>query len=235
VWSTSLSRNCIEVSRSEGIYNNLGLKIPDLDLLIGSSTQPVTVRREAEGVDDLTSIKRVESLSLVQVPKHSSSVLSSGSTKGSIWGNTYSVEVSSVSNEVVAKLAVGQRPTLYKSVPSTRDDEWNLYRWGESYTGNPLGVSLSLSSSTVNGVLALSKSIPKLDGLITGSRNNLSVVYRESNRENILGVSDKLGDGLSVGNDVLTDNLDELGWGLDELKDLFEASPALGEVKEEIV
>jgi len=128
VRSTSLSGDLIKVSRSQGINNNLGLKIPDFDLLISCCAQPIPVGGEAKGVDDLTSIKRVKTLALVQVPKHCGSVLSSGSTKGSIGGYANSVEVSGVSDKVVAKLAVGQRPNLYKTVPSTGDDEWNLDR-----------------------------------------------------------------------------------------------------------
>lgn len=196
VGSTSLSRNLIEVSRSQSIYNNLGLKIPNLDLLISCSTQPVTVGGEAKGVDDLTSIKRVKTLALVQVPKHSSSVLSSRSTEGSIGGNAYGIKVSGVSDEVIAKLAVGQRPNLYETVPSTRDDEGNLNGRGETNAGNPLGMSLTIRTS-INGVLALSKSVPKLDGLITRSRNDLTVVYGEGNGEDILGVSNETTGGLS--------------------------------------
>ena len=58
----------------------------------------------------------------------------------------------------------------------------------ETNAGNPLRVTLGISS---NGVFALSKSVPKLDSLITGSRNNLTVVHREGNREDILGVSNE--------------------------------------------
>jgi len=197
VRSTCLGGDLIKVSRSQSVNNNLGLKIPDLDLLIGSSTQPVTVGGEAKGVDDLTSIERVKTLALVQVPKHGGSILSSRSTEGSIGGNTDGVEVSGVSDEVIAKLAVGQRPNLHKTVPSTGDDERNLNRGGETNTGNPLSVALSISSG-VNGVLALSKSVPKLDGLITRSRNDLTIVYGEGNGENILGVSNETTGSLST-------------------------------------
>jgi len=194
--STSLGRDLIKVFGSQGINNNLGLKIPDLDLLISCCAQPVTVGGEAKGVDDLTSIKGVKTLSFVQVPKHGSSILSSGSTKGSIRGYTYGVEVSGVSDKVVAKLAVGQRPNFDKTVPSTGDDEGNLNGRGEPHAGNPLGVSLSISSG-INGVFAFSKGVPELDGLITCSGNDLTVVYGESNREDILGVSNETTSGLS--------------------------------------
>mmetsp|Transcript_1624 Transcript_1624/g.2188 ORF Transcript_1624/g.2188 Transcript_1624/m.2188 type:complete len:98 (+) Transcript_1624:44-337(+) len=57
VRGTGLGAGLIEVSRSQGVNDNLALQIPDLDLLVSGSTQPVTVGGEAEGVDDLTSIK----------------------------------------------------------------------------------------------------------------------------------------------------------------------------------
>jgi len=40
-------------------------------------------------------------------------------------------------------------------------------------------------------VFALSEGIPKLNGLVTRTRNNLSVVGAEANRQNIRGVSDE--------------------------------------------
>mmetsp|Transcript_2995 Transcript_2995/g.5593 ORF Transcript_2995/g.5593 Transcript_2995/m.5593 type:complete len:175 (-) Transcript_2995:106-630(-) len=51
--------------------------------------------------------------------------------------------------------------------------------------------------SRINGELALCKSIPKLDGLITRSRYNLTIVHRKCYRQNILGVSYKTTSGLS--------------------------------------
>jgi hypothetical protein len=101
-----------------------------------------------------------------------------------------------VSNEVIAELAVGQGPNLYKTIPSSRDDEGNSNRGREANARNPFTVSLSICGG-VNGVLALSKSVPKLDGLITRSRYDLTVVYGKGNRKNILGVSNEATGGLS--------------------------------------
>ena len=103
---------------SQGVNNNLGFQVPDLDTLISGSAQPVSVGGEDKRVDDFTSIKGVKALAFVQVPKHGSSVLSSGSTERAIGGNADSVEVSVVSNEVVAELAVGQCPNLNKTIPT---------------------------------------------------------------------------------------------------------------------
>jgi len=52
-------------------------------------------------------------------------------------------------------------------------------------------VALGVSRGRSNGVLALSKSVPKLDGLITGTRNDLTVVYGEGNREDVLVVTNE--------------------------------------------
>jgi len=55
---------------------------------------------------------------------------------------------------------------------------------GESNTRNPVVV-------TSHGVLAFSNSVPQLKTAITGTRDDLTVVTGESDRQNILGVSDK--------------------------------------------
>lgn len=43
----------------------------------------------------------------------------------------------------------------------------------------------------LDGVLADSQGVPQLDGLVSGSRHDLTVVGRESHAQNILGVSDE--------------------------------------------
>jgi len=50
-----------------------------------------------------------------------------------------------------------------------------------------------------DGVLALTEGVPETDGLITRSRDDLSVVSGEGNAQNILGVSNEsLGGGSCV-------------------------------------
>ena len=46
-------------------------------------------------------------------------------------------------------------------------------------------------------VFALSESIPKLDGLVTGARDNLPVISTEADRQNIGGVADKATSGVA--------------------------------------
>jgi hypothetical protein len=52
-------------------------------------------------------------------------------------------------------------------------------------------------STLSEGILALTKSIPKLHSAISGGRNNLAIVRREGNRENILGVTNEATSALS--------------------------------------
>jgi len=167
----------------------LGLEIPDLDGRLGGSAQPVSRGRETESIDDISGLKAVELLSVVEIPESGGTVLASRSAERTIRGNSDGVDVSSVSNQVSDQLAVGKIPDLDELVPSSGDDDGGS-SVGESDTRDPLGVSLIL-----DGVLALSEGVPQLDGLISRSRDNLSVVSREGNREDILSVSDESSSG----------------------------------------
>ena len=66
-------------------------------------------------------------------------------------------------------------------VPASRDDDGVGDVGAEANAGDPLGVAVLLDV-----VLALAEGVPELDGLIARSRNDLSVVGRESNAKNIL-------------------------------------------------
>ena len=92
-----------------------------------------------------------------------------------------------MSVEVITQLAVGERPNLHELIPTARDDKRNSLGRAEADARNPLRVSLVLISS--NGVLALSQGVPKLDGLVTGSTDDLTVVNAEGDGEDVLGVS----------------------------------------------
>ena len=79
---------------------------------------------------------------------------------------------------------------LNKLVPSRADNNWVLRVWAESYARDPIGVSLFGDSE-----LAVTKSVPELDGAVARSRNDLSVVGGEGDGENIIGVSNKSAGG----------------------------------------
>lgn len=51
-----------------------------------------------------------------------------------------------------------------------------------------------------DGVLAFTKSVPELDGLVTGRRDDLTVIWREADRENVVCVADKSTGSLSSSN-----------------------------------
>lgn len=46
-----------------------------------------------------------------------------------------------------------------------------------------------------DGELAVTEGVPELDGAISGSRDDLSVVGREGNGEDVVGVSDESAGG----------------------------------------
>lgn len=171
----------------------LVLQIPNLNGGIGSGTQPVVLRREAHGGDDGTGIEGVQVLSFVDIPEHSGTVLTTGSTERSIRRDGDGVDNFGVSCQVGLESTVVQVPDLDELIPTTRDNERVLGGRRESDTGDPVSVTL-----LDHGVLALSKSVPQLDRLITGSGNNLSVIRRERDRVDILGVALKSTDAGSV-------------------------------------
>jgi hypothetical protein len=88
-------RNLSEI-RLQLINDTLALQVPDLDSTAGSSAQPVSVRGEAKRIDDVSGLEGVEVLSLVKIPQHGDSILSSGCAEGTIWGDGDGGDVSGV-------------------------------------------------------------------------------------------------------------------------------------------
>lgn len=79
-------------------------------------------------------------------------------------------------------------------VPSTRNNDRVCRVRREADAGDPLGV-------TIFGdvVLALSEGVPQFDGSVTGTRHDLTVVGREGDREDIVGMANEAtGGGASV-------------------------------------
>jgi len=174
--------------------DSFGDQIPDLNSRFSCGAQPVSVGRESKSVDDVSGIEGVQVLAFVEIPELGSSVLTARSTERTIRGNSDGVDVVSVSREVGAELAVGQVPDLDLLVPATGDNQGIGGVGGETNTADPLAVTL-----VFDGVLALTEGVPKTDGLIARSRDDLSVVSGESNAQNILGVSNEsLGGGSRV-------------------------------------
>jgi hypothetical protein len=70
------------------------------------------VGREAECVDGVGVVKRVEVLAVVEVPEHGLGVLAAGGAQGTVGRHGHGVQVAGVTNVVGLKLAVGQVPDL---------------------------------------------------------------------------------------------------------------------------
>ncbi len=99
------------------VFNQLlGFKIPNLDARTSSSAQPVSVWREAKGIDDTVGIQRVQVLAIVEIPQHGDTVLTTSGAERTIRGNSDSVDVTSVTVVVGLQLALGQIPNLLKII-----------------------------------------------------------------------------------------------------------------------
>jgi len=134
-------------------------------------------------------------LSLIQIPEHCDTILAARSTKSSVGRHCDGVDVSSVPNQVGDQFTVLEVPDLDQFIPTSRDNQRlgreALNRVGDvgskADAADPLRVTVLL-----DGVLALSQSIPQLDGFVTRARDNLTVVGGESNAEDIFLVTNKL-------------------------------------------
>jgi len=122
-------------------------------------------------------------LAIIEVPEHGLGVLATTGTERTIRRHSDSVEISGMSDMVGLQLTVGQVPDLDILVPASRYDDWVLVVGREPDAGHPVLVAILL-----DGVLALGQGVPQLDGLVSGGRDNLSVVSREGDRENVLGM-----------------------------------------------
>jgi len=167
-----------------------GFKIPDHDSGGSSSAQPITDGRKAQSVDDITSFQRRKVVAQVEVPEHGSTVLATRSTQRAIGRDGDGVNVTGVTHKIGAKFAVVEVPDLDDTVPTCRDDQRNLEIRGKANTTNPFFVAIFL-----DGIFALTESVPQVDGSIARTRHDLTVISREGNRKDILGVSNEAASG----------------------------------------
>ena len=79
---------------------------------------------------------------------------------------------------------------LDELVPTSGDDDGVLGVGGEAHARDPLGVAL-----VGDGVLAVTKGVPELDGSVARSGDDLAVVGGERDGENVVGVADKAAGG----------------------------------------
>lgn len=73
---------------------------------------------------------------------------------------------------------------LHELVPTGRDNDGVLGVRAEADARHPLGVAL-----LGDGELAVTKGVPELDGSVTGTGDDLAVVGREGNGEDIASVA----------------------------------------------
>jgi len=183
-----------------GLLGELGnafllLKIEDLDAVLGGSADPVLGGIEDELINLATSLELVHALALLKVPDEDGTLLASSSAEGALGRNTDSVEVASGVSEVVLQLEVlTKAPDLNKVIPAAGNSNRGGRVGGEGNIRDPLGVTLVLK-----GEFALTKSVPELDKTITTARHDLTVISRESNSKNILGVTDETTSAATAG------------------------------------
>jgi len=170
--------------------DSLGFQIPNLDSVLGSSAEPISGRRKDERIDDISSFEGVEGVALVQIPETSSSILASRSAESSVGRDSHSVDKTRVANQIVSELAVGKIPDFDEFVPTSRDDHGVGSIRRESNTADPFSVAV-----LVDGVFAFSEGIPELDGFVSRTRDDLSVISRESNAQDVLRVANESSSG----------------------------------------
>jgi len=134
------------------IHNTLALQVPYLDALLRSRHKPVSVRAEAQSVDDVAGIQRIQALAFRQVPQHGHTILAATGAQRTIRRHSDSIHVTRVADEVGAKLAVGQVPYLHQLVPATGNDD-RVSRGGrEAHAAHPATMRIGV----LDGILALS-------------------------------------------------------------------------------
>jgi len=77
-------------------------------------------------------------------------------------------------------------------VPTSADNDGVLGVRAEPHAADPLSVTLF-----GDGVLAVSESVPQLDGAVTRAGNDLAVVGGERDGEDIVGVANEAAGGLT--------------------------------------
>ena len=192
--------------------NTLALQVPNLNAGLRGSAEPVLVRAKAEGVDNRSSIQRVEPLPLRQIPQQNHTVLSSASAERTIRRDRRGVDVPRVAGESGAELAIGQIPDLNGPIPGAGDNSRLQGIGGEPDAGDPIGVGVLI----LNGVLALAEGVPELNRLVAGGGDDLAVIDGEGDGEDVLGVADEAAGG-GAGSEVPEAELAVPGAGEGEL------------------
>lgn len=183
----------LRVVLSEVGNEGLSLEVEDLDASVSTGAKPVVVGGEAEGVDDGASLQAVQFLAFVQVPEDGMTVLATRGTEGTVGGNSDGIDVASVASQSELDGAGSQVPDLDELIPTTRDHDGVSGAGREAHAADPVRVSV------FDHETADTKGVPEADGTITRTRDDLTVVSREGNREDILGVANEATGGGASG------------------------------------
>jgi hypothetical protein len=161
-------------------------EVINLDTFFGTNNEPVDLGGEEDDVNWGFSIDFFKMSSFNKVPDVDFTVSTTGGDEVGVWCEIKGVDLSFMSNESVHEGHDGVIPDLDGLIPRGGDNNRLLDIVEVSNAGNPIGMRV-----LVNGELADSVDVPNLDGFINGSRGDLSVIWGESNREDIFGVTDK--------------------------------------------
>ena len=94
------------------VWYSLALEVEDLDASGSGRAEPVAVRGEDEGVNNVAGLERVQVLALVEVPEHSDAVLATGRRQRAVGRDRDGVDVASVAVVVGLELELGEFPDL---------------------------------------------------------------------------------------------------------------------------
>jgi len=181
-----LSLMVIESGGLISVDESLVWEIVDSDSVLGTNNEPVELGGEEDNVNWRLGVDLLKMSSLNKVPDMDLTVSSSGSDEVGVWCQVESVDLSLVSNEGVLEGHHRVIPDLDGLIPGGGDNNWGLGVVVVSNARNPVGVRV-----LVNSELADSMDVPNLEGLINGSRGDLSVIWGESNGKDILGVTEE--------------------------------------------
>jgi len=161
-------------------------EVINLDTFFGTNNKPVDLGGEEDNVNWGFSIDLFKMSSFNKVPDIDFTVSTTGGDEVGVWSKVEGVDLSFMSYESVHEGHDGVIPDLDGLIPRGGDNDWLLDIVEVSNAGNPVGMRV-----LVNGEFADSVDVPNLDGFIDGSRGDLSVIWGESNREDIFGVTNK--------------------------------------------
>jgi len=193
-WGRWLHGSLLVISRNLGwvrwglveVDELLVWKIVDLDTFFGTNNEPVNLGGKEDDVNWGLSIDLFKMSSFDKVPDVDLSVSTTGGDEVGVWSEIKGVDLSFVSNKGVHEGHDSVIPDLDGLIPRGRDNNRLLDIVEISNAGNPVSMWV-----LVNGEFTNSVDIPNLDGFIDRTRGDLSVVWGESNGENILGVTNK--------------------------------------------